>query len=177
MSLALNFMGFQIGWFACVLSAAAGQSSLGIIVAVIILGFHLYCTRLLVPEFILMLSTIAIGLVWESLLMSPGWLYYPSAAPGALIAPLWLVALWALFSTTINVSMAWLKDRWVLASLMGAFFGPMAFIAGEKLGAVIFVARYEALFALAIGWALLMPFILWLADNCQHRFQFLDRVK
>ena len=63
------------------------------------------------------------------------------AHPLAALAPYWLVVMWALFATTINVSMAWMKNRWLLAVVMGAVFGPMAF-AGEKLGAVNFsIAR------------------------------------
>ena len=61
--------------------------------------------------------------------------------------------------------MAWMKNRWLLAVVMGAIFGPMAFIAGEKLGAVEFLDNQRALIALSCGWAILMPLILWLAEK------------
>ena len=73
--------------------------------------------------------------------------------------------MWALFATTINISMAWIKGRWLLAVVMGAVFGPMAFIAGEKLGAVEFLDSTRALIALSFGWAILMPLILWISDR------------
>jgi hypothetical protein len=82
--------------------------------------------------------------------------------------------MWALFATTINVSMAWLKNRWLLASSMGAIFGPLAFIAGERLGAVQFIDRPLALLALAVGWACLMPMLLWLADLFKYRFDSME---
>ena len=118
----------------------------------------------------------AIGFVWESLVISTDWLTYPlsSEVPG--YAPIWLVAMWALFASTMNVSMAWLKKRWLLASVMGAVFGPLAFVAGEKLGAVIFLERWYALLALALGWAVLMPLLLWLADSFQRRYQFMEKI-
>jgi len=80
-----------------------------------------------------------------------------------------LLAMWALFATTINHSMAWLKDRYFLALILGAIFGPLAFIAGENLGAVVFVDRPKALAALALGWSALMPFLLWLAERFKQR--------
>jgi hypothetical protein len=70
--------------------------------------------------------------------------------------------------------MAWLKQRWLLASLMGAVFGPLAFIAGEKLGAVQFIDRLMALLALAIGWAMLLPLLLWIADEIKYRVKSLE---
>ena len=82
--------------------------------------------------------------------------------------------MWALFATTINLSMAWLKQRWLLASFMGSVFGPLAFIAGEKLGAVQFIDRPSALLALALGWASLMPLLLWLADLFKYRFESME---
>jgi hypothetical protein len=76
--------------------------------------------------------------------------------------------MWALFATTINLSMGWLKGRWLLAMLMGAIFGPLAFVAGEKLGAVVFLDSTLSMITLAIGWGLLMPLLLWLAERINH---------
>lgn len=58
---------------------------------------------------------------------------------------------------------------------MGAIFGPLAFIAGEKLGAVQFIDRSLALLALAVGWACLMPMLLWLADLFKYRFDLMEK--
>jgi hypothetical protein len=35
-----NFVAFQTGWFACVLGAANGMPWLGVIVAVLVVGWH-----------------------------------------------------------------------------------------------------------------------------------------
>jgi hypothetical protein len=78
--------------------------------------------------------------------------------------------MWALFATTINLSMGWLKGRWILAMLMGAIFGPLAFVAGEKLDAVVFVDSTLSMITLAIGWGLLMPLLLWLAERINRNF-------
>ena len=167
MGLVINFIGFQIGWFACVIGAAKGQPLLGIICAFLIVAIHLYRNRSY-AEFYIILIAILIGFVWESLLVASGWLSYINTADSEIFAPVWLVAMWALFATTINLSMAWLKGRWLAAAVMGAVFGPLAFVAGEKLGAVEFANQSTALMALALGWACLMPLLLRLADQFQH---------
>ena len=173
MGLAINFIGFQLGWFACVLGAAYGKTFLGLIAVLLIIALHLYRNSSL-AELYLILTAMVIGFIWESLLVTSGWLSYGLVADSLVFAPVWLVAMWALFATTINLSMAWLKKRWLLASLMGAVFGPLAFIAGQKLGAVQFLDRSLALLGLAIGWALLLPLLLWLADLFKYRVKSLE---
>lgn len=173
MGLAINFIGFQIGWFACVIGAAQGQVILAISVVGLIVAHHLYKNNSYAELFIILIAMV-IGFFWESYLVTSGWLSYGLAADSVVFAPLWLVAMWALFATTINFSMAWLKQRWLLASFMGSVFGPLAFIAGEKLGAVQFIDRPSALLALALGWASLMPLLLWLADLFKYRFESME---
>jgi hypothetical protein len=167
MGLAINFIGFQIGWFACVIGAAKGQPLLAVICAFLIVAIHLYRNRSY-AELLIIVVAMLIGFVWESLLVASGWLSYINTAGSERFAPVWLVAMWAVFATTINLSMAWLKGHWFLAATMGAVFGPLAFVAGEKLGAVEFVSQPMALIALALGWALLMPLLLRLADQFQN---------
>ena len=168
--LAINFIGFQIGWFACVIGAAKGLPVVSVVCALLIVAYHLYRSHSITELYIVMVAML-IGFVWESLLVASGWLSYSNSGDTELFAPLWLVAMWALFATTINLSMAWLKGRWALAALMGAIFGPLAFVAGEKLGAVTFLNQPVALTALALGWALLMPLLLRLADQFENCFK------
>lgn len=158
-----NFVAFQFGWFACVLGAAYGLPWAGTAIALAIVGWHL--TRALQPraELILVLIAAAIGVLWDSLLPALGWIEYPN---GMLIngtAPHWMVALWMLFATTLNVSLAWLKRNLWLAAGFGAIGGPLAYLGGAKLGALVFVEQTAALVALAIGWALLTPLLILVA--------------
>ena len=169
MGLIKNFIGFQIGWFACVVGAAQGYPLVAVAVASIIVILHLLRENNIYIELCLIVSAVFIGLIWESLLLASNWLSYSSSENNAFFAPIWLVAMWALFATTINHSMAWLKDRYFLALILGAVFGPLAFIAGENLGAVVFFDRPMALAALALGWSALMPLLLWLAERIKQR--------
>ena len=137
----------------------------GSLIAILLIAIHLARVANFRAELSLVLAAVAIGFAWETLLLSQQWLAYAGSSIGSNLAPYWLVVMWALFATTINVSMAWMKNRWLLAVVMGAVFGPMAFVAGEKLGAVQFLDSQSALIALSCGWAVLMPLILWVADK------------
>ncbi|MDX1381664.1 MAG: DUF2878 family protein, partial [Xanthomonadales bacterium] len=91
MKMAINFAAFQLGWFACVLGAANGWPWAGPVLVFGIIGLHLVLVRRWQPELRLVLTAAALGLVVDSLLLSSGWLRYPSGLwiPG--LAPYWIV--------------------------------------------------------------------------------------
>lgn len=160
-----NFVAFQIGWFACVLGAAHGMPWVGVAVAVLIVAFHSWRSSRAGPELTLLVIAAAIGFVWDSALVMLGWVAYPNGALVARTAPVWIVAMWVVFATTLNVSLAWLKRSLPLAILFGAVGGPLAYIAGEKLGGIVFLQQTPALIALALGWAAITPLLLRIADR------------
>jgi hypothetical protein len=159
----LNVALFQAGWFACVLGAARGAPWLGPLVVLAAAALHLRVARRPLLELYLLLSAAALGLLVDSLLLSSGWLEYPNGLWLAGFAPYWIVAMWMLFATTLNVSLAWLHGRLVLAALLGAVGGPLSYLAGEKLGGIYLLQPVAALAALAIAWAIAMPTLMMLA--------------
>ena len=170
MALLVNFIGFQVGWLACVLGAANDKELLGMIIALGVIIYHVVNQGDSRKELKLVLASTVIGLIWETWVLNLNILRYPSHPEALFWAPTWLIMMWALFATTINLSMGWLKGRWVLAVFMGAIFGPLAFVAGEKLGAVVFLDSILSMITLAIGWGLLMPLLLWIAERINHNF-------
>jgi hypothetical protein len=170
MALLVNFIGFQVGWFACVLGAANDKELLGMIIALGIVIYHVVNQGDSRKELKLVLAATVIGLLWETWVLNLNILRYPSHPEALFWAPTWLIMMWALFATTINLSMGWLKGRWMLAVFMGAIFGPLAFVAGEKVGAVVFLDSTLSMITLAIGWGLLMPLLLWIAERINHNF-------
>jgi len=156
----LNFAAFQLGWFACVLSAANGLPWLGISVTGLAIALHLMRTDRPAQEARLILVAIATGFVVDSVLASSGWLRYASPAPVVEMAPFWILAMWALFATTLNVSMSWLKGKPGLAVLLGAVCGPLSYMAGQRLGALEFVDFQAGTLAVAAVWALAMPLLM-----------------
>ena len=177
MALLVNFIGFQVGWFACVLGAANDQELLGMIIALGVVIYHIVTQGDSRKELKLILVALAIGLLWETWVLNLDILRYPSHPESLFWAPSWLVMMWALFATTINLSMGWLKGRWALSVLMGAVFGPLAFIGGEKLGAVVFLDSTLSIITLSVGWGLLMPLLLWTAERINQNFNSQENVR
>lgn len=165
MKQALNFILFQLGWFTCVLGAAHNVAWLGPVTVLAIVVIHLVLSLRPSAELKLVLWAMTLGLATDSLLLASGWLSYSGGSLAGAFAPYWLVAMWALFATTLNVSMRWLKGRFGLAILMGAIGGPLSYYGGQKLGAMQFIAPMQALIALAIAWAIAMPLLMWLAER------------
>ncbi|TNF98453.1 MAG: DUF2878 domain-containing protein [Gammaproteobacteria bacterium] len=161
----VNFLLFQVGWLACVLSGAAGQPWIGTLIAAGIIGWHLWCATSVENEIKLIGAAVMIGVLWDSLLVWQGWLTYPSGMVLPYAAPYWIVVMWALFATTLNVSLRWLKGRWIIAIVFGAIGGPLAYYAGQRLGAVEFIQPEYALFALLIGWGVLTPLLMFMSQH------------
>jgi hypothetical protein len=165
MQVLLNFLAFQVGWFSSVLGAAKHMPWIGPLVVIAIAAFHLRQARRPDLEAGLIVSCGVIGLFFDSLLVSLGWVAYPSGYFNTSFAPYWIVTMWMLFATTLNLSMGWLKGRPSLAALLGAVAGPLSYLGGQKLGGMQFVEQTNALIFLSVGWAVMMPIIMTLAER------------
>ena len=161
----INAAVFQIGWLCCVLAGANHVPWLGTLTALVIVTWHIGHANSRRSELLLVLSAGIIGTVWDSLLVYAGWLQYPSGTLIDNTAPHWIVAMWMLFATTLNVSLKWLKTRPVLAAALGAAAGPAAYFAGFKLGGVQIPEFTTAMIVLALGWAVFMPMLMALANR------------
>lgn len=155
----INAAVFQAGWFACVLGAANGYPLLGLAVVAAGIALHLRLAVRPGRELQLLILAGIFGAVFDTLLVRTGWLTYPNGQILANTAPYWIVAMWLIFATTLNVSMRWLRERRAMALLFGAVGGPLSYIAGARLGGLEFVNQSAALIALAVGWGLVTPLL------------------
>lgn len=169
MAILVNFILFQVAWFACVLGGAREMPWVGPAVVAVVAAYHV--SRALDPKSELSLLAIAagIGLVFDSALTATGWLSYPSGQWHPMLAPYWMVALWVAFATTLNVSMNGFKGRHLLAFGFGAVGGPLAYLAGAKMGGVTFNDQPMALATLALGWAIATPVLVMIAQRLNGR--------
>lgn len=165
MHVLVNFLAFQVGWFACVLGAANAAPMLGPAVVVGVIALHMSRSNKPAREFTLILSAGLLGAVWDSSLVATGWVAYPSGNLFASLAPYWIVAMWMLFATTLNVSLRWLRGRTALAVALGGVAGPLAFYGGAQLGGVNLLDQRASLIALGFGWAVMAPLLILLSTR------------
>jgi hypothetical protein len=164
-----NFFAFQLGWFACVLGGAHGQPWLGAGIGLLIVLVHLGWLAARKNEWILIAAAAVAGFCWDSLLASLGVVDYSSGQLAAWAAPVWIVVMWMVFATTLNLSLGWLQGRYLLAAVLGAIAGPLAYEAGAALGAASFPDPLTAVLLLAAGWAVFTPALLVLAARLNQR--------
>lgn len=161
----LNFVAFQVGWFAAVLGAANNMPWAGPLVIAIVIGLHLRIVEEPRRELTLILICGLIGAVIDSLLVAAGWVSYPAGKIFDNAAPYWIVAMWMLFATTLNVSLGWLKPRKIVGAVFGLVGGPMAYYTGFKLGGIQFLDFQAAMVALGVAWGAIVPVLLVLAER------------
>ena len=165
MNVLVNAVVFKFAWLSTVFGGANELPYLGPVAVLIAIGIHLRLAPEPSRELTLILLTGFIGLTWDSVMVTGGWLAYPSGTIVAGLAPYWIFAMWMLFATTLNVSFRWLHNRLWVAALLGAIFGPLSYLGGSSIGAVTLIEPIAAMTALCVAWALLMPGLLLLAQQ------------
>lgn len=161
-----NFIAFQFGWFACVLSAAAGREWLGCCAALAVFALHLAISQQRRTDTWLVPLLAMGGFMGDSLLAFLGVTLFKPHLISPWLCPLWIGALWLCFATTLNGSLRWLQQRPALAALLGALGGPAAYLAGESLGALRLAEnRLFGFVGVAILWAIMMPLTAWLSKR------------
>ena len=157
-----NVLWTQLAWFAAVLGAAHGLPVWGTLPALAVLLWHLRRAPRPRAEARLMLLAAGLGAVADTLVLRQGVLAYASGQWSAALPPLWMTALWAVFATSLNVTLRWLHGRPLLAAALGAVAGPLAFLSGARLGAAQLLEPGIAMALLSLQWALVLPVLtLW----------------
>jgi hypothetical protein len=158
--LAVNVVAYQFAWLACVLSAAAKRPLMGMAVALGVVLWHLHAASEPRRELPLILIAALLGTTFESLLVASGWVRMEPAVLLGSFTPLWMVALWAAFATTLNVSLRGLRRHYLLSALLAGAGAPLAYYTGARMGALQWVQETPALLVIAAGWAVLTPLLM-----------------
>ncbi|MDX1777216.1 MAG: DUF2878 domain-containing protein [Desulfobulbales bacterium] len=159
----INFILFQVCWFACVVGAAYELGWLGplLVTAAVPLQILLLTEHRKSEALFVVICGLA-GFVLESLLIA-GNIYAPVNPVWGRFSPPWMTALWFNFAMLTSISLAWLKGKYLLAAVLGGIFGPLAYWGGEKLGAIILNSAFvQGYLPLALVWALALPCLIYI---------------
>ena len=157
----LNFLVFQIGWFVCVLFPglpAVALTALFLVVHLVLVSQARFTE----------LQFIGVGVVLGGLLDTLWFrtgvlgLYGAESVPAA---PPWLIAIWAIFMTTLCHSLSWVATRKWLPFVLAPFAGSLAYWSASKLGVVTLPDLTFSLAAIALGWFLLFPLLLFIRKH------------
>jgi hypothetical protein len=159
----INVALFQAAWFAAVLGAARGMLWLGPVAMIPTIAVHLALQANRRGEVKLLLAAGALGFLFDTAFVAGGVFTPLQHLFPRPFSPPWMICLWLNFAATLNVSMAWLRGRYILAVAFGAVGGPLAYYSGAKLGATEALPATTGMLLLAIGWGIMTPLLVWLA--------------
>lgn len=164
MRVAINIAVVYASWFATVIAAAAGHAWLAAAASLSAVFVNVALASHRASDLKLIAISACAGLAVEALLMISGMADYAAPGPVPGLPPLWLVVMWMAFATLLNVSLAWLKHRLMLAAVLGFVGGALAYYAGARLGAMQ-LGQPLGLSLAAIGalWAIAFPALLYAA--------------
>lgn len=150
-----SFLAMQLGWFACVMGAARGVTWLGPLVVLVTLAIHVRGQQHRGREVALLVLASVAGFAIDTALLRTGL----TRMPGANVAPMWIVVLWPNFAATTarGSTLQSLARRPLVAAVLGAVCGPLAYASGVKMGAVVLGPGYIPLIAIGAVWAAFVP--------------------
>jgi hypothetical protein len=163
----LQLIGFQGVWFAWALGIPAGMLWPGVMASTTFLLLHGLWRKSAAADQQAVLISILAGFLLDSLLMHLGWLSFAVSNPDplALWQPWWMALLWACLGCTLHHSLAWLKDRALLAAILGAASGVLSYEGAARMGTLTLIPSEWAWPLLALFWALFVP---WAQDLGSH---------
>ena len=153
----INYSLYQVGWFACVLGAAWRFPLVGTAIAVALIAVHAWLARERTIELRLMALALVVGLSVEVIQVLFLTYTFTSGVIVAGLPPPWMLALWVQLATAFRYSLRHVFARPVPSMLFGALGGPLAFVAGERLGAITLLPPLTTgLLRLSLCWTVAM---------------------
>ena len=157
----VNFVAFQAAWFIAVLGAAWGYPWIGpfaVVAWIVAFGVWHPSAR---DDVVLLVGAGLIGFAVDSVSVLAGVISFPQAAGPGFPTTIWMIALWINFAASIRHSLNWIRGRYALGLLFGGIGGPLAYLAGEKMGALVIYSP----FGVVLAWIVAMPLILLLEQT------------
>jgi hypothetical protein len=162
----INLAFFQGVWFATIIGAAEGTLMYGFAGLGLFIAAHTVISDTAHADLKLAVIAVLAGLVIETVIVRTGLLSYAHNLPAEGFAPAWILILWANLALTLNGCLGWLKNRYLLAGILGAIGGPLSYFGGIKLGAATITTGLPLVLAvIAIIFGTVTPLLLFIASR------------
>ncbi len=144
-----NALWFQINWFICVLGREDWLP-----LTVLFLALHFLLVDDLKTELKRLFPVALLGIMVDTALTLLGVFEFDSI----ITVPLWLIALWIVFATTLYRSLSKFGQNLWLASITGSLLVPLNYLLGSRLGAVnLPLSHLHTFLILMCIWGILLP--------------------
>lgn len=165
-----NLLGYQLVWFLLVTGAADGRLWPALLAGALFVAWQVGTSRHPLSDVRLLGVAVLLGMLVDGVAAATGWLHYASPSPALPPhgAPLWIVVLWACFSTTINRSLAVVRGRPWLAALLGGIGAPLAYLAAARGWHAVTLSPVTGLLWIGACWALALPVLATLGQRWAH---------
>ncbi len=159
----INALGFQTGWWACIVGVGHGLEWPAMGLCAVLVWLHLHHSPHRRQELMIAAAALAMGLVIDSLLQYFSIIHFYGWALWKL-SPFWLWMLWVLFAMTLNASLEFLQPLpWWVSAILGGVAGPLTYLAGASFGAAAMQPTLIHVSVLALAWAMALPLLVVLA--------------
>lgn len=156
----INFVLFQAGWLACVIYPGLG--AVGVVALIVV--FHLvFISQSPMAELQFIGAGTVLGGLLDGLWFNIGIL--DNGVTGFQLTPIWILGLWAAFTTTLSHSLSWISAKPWLPFVCAPVAGPFAYWSASKMGAVTMPDLTLSLAALAVGWFVMFPLLLYIRKS------------
>ena len=111
----------------------------------------------------------SIGIIVDCTFVFSGVFAFPETF---ILIPIWLIALWFAFSSTLTLSLSYIGKNKIIAIAAGAFLMPLNYAIGERLGAVEFAEPYiVSLLSIGVVWMIGLPILFFVSrQNSEEIF-------
>jgi hypothetical protein len=144
---------YQVVWLVVIIGGANLMVWPGVLAAGIMLLVHVAFSAQRLLTLGRLFQATVVGLIVDTVLASAGALSFTGCS--CVVPPLWMLVLWPAFASLFDDLLRWVPERPLVAVLLGAIGGPLAYLGGDALGAVAFPwGTGVGLGAVAVAWAL-----------------------
>lgn len=147
---------FYVGWFGCIFFAKWQISRWSLVFPLLPFVFLLKFKLLGIKEVGFLFGISIIGIIFDWIVFRLNVVSFPGHS--SMFIPLWLDAMWFLFSTVVPLSHALFKSKLWLAVVLGALLGPLSYFSGISFEVLAF-QNQSALIVYAAFWGIYFPVI------------------